>query len=377
MLSAATPVSLTEMLPLIVVLWCAVFSASAADKKLIEFGWDEPDPEFMRQHIAEMKQTPFDGTVFHVNYGRPGGKQGSFTWEAWGTNAFTRADLERAIEDLKQTDFGRFNQNFLRFNTTPAHLDWFDDYAAVLQNAKLAAQIARESRCPGILFDIEQYDGALFDYKKQRDSEDKAKPREQAQKSWELYAAQARKRGREVMEAFQEGYPNLTIFLTYGYSLPWAESSRGRIALAECQYGLLAPFLDGLLQGAKGKTRVVDGHELSYGWKTAQQFAAGYKTMSDELLPIVIDPDKYRKVFSCGFGLWIDRDWRKLGWDIEHPEKNYFTPETLESATRAALRQSDRYVWIYSETPRWWSAEGKAIKLPPAYGDALRRAKVP
>ena len=151
----------------------AITSAAQSAKKLIEFGWDEPDTEFIREHIGQMRQTPFDGTVFHVNYAK-GGKPGNFTWEAWGTNAFTRADVAGAMEDLKQTDLGQFNQNFLRFNTTPARLDWFDDYAAVIQNAKLAAEIARESRCPGILFDIEQYEGALFDYRKQRDASDKS-----------------------------------------------------------------------------------------------------------------------------------------------------------------------------------------------------------
>jgi hypothetical protein len=367
------------MLPLFVA-FCFAFAlttaatAAQSAKKLVEFGWDEPDTEFIREHIAQMRQTPFDGTVFHVNYSKEG-KRGNFAWEAWGTNVFSRADVSEAIEDLKQTDLGQFNQNFLRFNTTPARLDWFDDYSAVIQNAKLAAEIARESRCPGILFDIEQYEGSLFDYRRQRDAADKSKSREQTQKSWELYAAQARQRGRELMQAFQEGHPDPVIFLTFGYSLLWSESSRGRISLAECHYGLLAPFLDGMLLAAQGKTRFVDGHEISYGWKTPEQFAAGYKTMKLDLLPIVLDAEKYHEFFSFSFGLWIDRDWRKLGWDIENPDKNYFSPETFETATRAALQQSDRYVWIYSETPRWWSKEGTAVKLPDAYAKALRRAK--
>ena len=32
---------------------------SERDKKLIEFGWDEPDTRFMREHIAEMQASPF------------------------------------------------------------------------------------------------------------------------------------------------------------------------------------------------------------------------------------------------------------------------------------------------------------------------------
>jgi ribulose bisphosphate carboxylase small subunit len=341
-------------------------AAPSPTKKLIEFGWDEPDTGFLRQHAAEMDRTPFDGCVFHVNYARPGGGKGSFTWESWGTNAFHEPDLREAFDDLKALRFVHLKSNFLRFNTTPAKLDWFDDYTAVLSNARLAARLARAGQCPGILFDIEQYDGALFDYRRQRDAKTK---------TWDIYADQVRRRGREVMKAFQESYPDLTVFLTFGYSLPWAQSQGGRVALAECHYGLLAPFLDGLVEAAQGRTRLVDGHELSYGYKDAAQFRAGYKTMKTRLLPIVRDPDKYHRTFSLGFGVWMDYDWRKKGWDVADVSKNYFTPESFESSVRAALETADEYIWIYTETPHWWSAQGSPQKLPSAYVESLRRAR--
>jgi hypothetical protein len=41
-------------------------------KKLIEWGWDEPDTKFMRTNIAQMEQFPFDGLVFHVNSSKGG-----------------------------------------------------------------------------------------------------------------------------------------------------------------------------------------------------------------------------------------------------------------------------------------------------------------
>jgi hypothetical protein len=50
-------------------------------KKLIEFGWDEPDPAFMRAHAEQMEKSPFDGCVFHLN---------GFTWEVWGAKKFSR-----------------------------------------------------------------------------------------------------------------------------------------------------------------------------------------------------------------------------------------------------------------------------------------------
>ena len=278
-------------------------------KKLIEFGWDEPDTAFLRAHIGEMQRTPFDGCVFHADYQKADGTKGSFTWQSWGEQTFTETDLSQAFAELKVVHFGRFKYNFLRFNTTPAKIDWFDDHTAVVANAKLAARLARAGHCPGILFDIEQYEGPLFNYAKQRDAKTK---------SWELYAAQARRRGQEVMLAFQEGYPGLTIFLTFGYCLPWSRSQAGKRALADCDYGLLAPFLDGMVDAAAGRTRIIDGYELSYGYKTANQFAAARKTIKNELLPIVGDPDKYGRVFSLGFGVWLDRDWRKNGWDAEN-----------------------------------------------------------
>ena len=341
-------------------------AADSASKKLIEFGWDEPDTAFLRQHLAEMERTPFDGCVFHAGYELPGGRQGSFTWECWGTNAFAEADLQAAFDDLKAVRSRRFKENFLRFNTTPAKLDWFDDHAAVLGNARLAARLARAGRCPGLLFDIEQYDGPLFNYRKQRDA---------TTKTWEAYAVQVRQRGREVMQAFQKGYPGLTVFLTFGYSLPWQESQGGKRALAECSYGLLAPFLDGMVEAARGRTRLVDGHELSYGYRDPEQFVVAYRTMQTGLLPMVADPKKYRRTFSLAFGLWMDHDWRKLGWEVEQVAQNYFTPETFESSARAALNTADEYVWIYTETPRWWSKEGGPVKLPAAYAEALRKAR--
>src|SRR4051794_30690306 len=75
----------------------------ATTKKLIEFGWDEPDTGFMRQFIAEMEKTPFDGCVFHVDTSAPGKPKGRLTWDAWGQRAFTEEELKPAADDLQGT----------------------------------------------------------------------------------------------------------------------------------------------------------------------------------------------------------------------------------------------------------------------------------
>src|SRR5262249_35727804 len=157
----------------------------------------------------------------------------------------------------------RIAHNFLRFNVTPADLDWFDDYGAVVKNAELAGLLARSGFCDGILLDTEQYQGQLFDFKKQRDA---------SRRTWTEDQAQARRRGREVMEAFQADFPDLKLMLTFGPSLAWKQSQEGKVPLENCRYGLLVPFVDGLIEAAKGKTEIIDGFEQSYGYRERAAF---------------------------------------------------------------------------------------------------------
>ncbi len=339
----------------------------AAKKKLIEFGWDEQDTAFLRRHVKQMEQTPFDGCVFHVKYTNPEGKSVPFTWQCWGKRAFRDTELQPALNDLKATRFHRFRHNFLRFDVTPGDVDWFDDFSAVIQNARLAARIAREGRAKGILFDIEQYESHLFEYGSQQLRESK---------SWEEYAAQVRRRGREVMEAFQQGFPDVVVFTTFGYSLPWGQSQGNKKPLSECSYGLLAPFLDGMLEAARGKARIVEGNENAYGYRDVERFPASYRLMREGLLPMVADPAKYARVFSFSFGIWMDGSWRQFGWHTDDFTKNFHTPETFQALVAKALEVADEYVWIYTEQPRWWSyPDGRPVNLPAAYEAALRRAR--
>src|SRR5262249_39383419 len=83
-------------------------------RRLTEFGWDEPDAAFLREHIAAMERTPFDGCVFHVNAAGPDGKAVNFTWAGWGRRAFAEAELAAARADLEATPLARFTHNFLR-----------------------------------------------------------------------------------------------------------------------------------------------------------------------------------------------------------------------------------------------------------------------
>src|ERR671931_270768 len=75
----------------------------------------------------------------------------------WGENRIEEADMKRAIDELRATKFQRFTDNFFRFNTTPAKLDWFDDYSTIIHNCRIAAWTAKQGGVKGLLFDIDKY----------------------------------------------------------------------------------------------------------------------------------------------------------------------------------------------------------------------------
>ncbi len=350
---------------LLVLLLPARELAAAPGKKLIEFGWDEPDPHFMRTQIAQLQASPFDGCVYHIDYRTARGDRGSFTWELWGRRRFSAAELADADSNLRVTDWGRFRDNFLRVNVTPGELDWFEDHSAVMANLELAARLARTGGGPGVLLDVEMYRGALWDYREQV----KRHPR-----TWAAMCAQVRKRGAQAMRALERGYPGLTVFTTWAYSLSLDETMGGRVPLERTRHALLPAFLDGMLSAASPGVVLVEGHEGSYPYRDPAVFAAKADSVRYSVPRITRDPARYARHLSLGFGLWLDHDWRHLGWDTLDVARNHFTPAAFGTAVRAALAHSDRYVWIYSETPRWWTPAGRPAALPAAYDSTLRAA---
>ena len=318
----------------------------------------------LRERLADIEATPFDGCVFHVEY-RVGKRRNNLAWRAWGREAIPAAAVEPALRDLRALRPRRLRHNSLRFNVTPGDVDWFDDFQPVLSNARLAARLAREGGAVGIVLDTEQYEGQLFDYVRQRDADSR---------SYDEYAAQVRKRGRELIAAFQSEHPSLALLMTFSYSLPWRDAQRTGKPLAELSYGMLAPFVDGLVDGTVG-ARLIDGYEMSYGYRSRREFDMAYARMSAGVLPLVADPARYRAVTTFAFGLWMDYDSRIHTWDPRNVGANYFSPESFERSVRWALETTDEYVWIYTQQPRWWTDDGGRRDLPPAYEEAIRRAR--
>jgi hypothetical protein len=350
-------------------------SPTPRPKYLIEMGWDSPDPSFMRRHLAQFEASPFDGVVFHVDDGKeeyrgPRDRPGRFTWGVWGNRKFTEADLAPTVEHLRATPFRRFRHNFLRINVTPGRTDWFDDHTTIWSNLTLAASVARRGGAgrgvAGVFLDTEPYDGHLWTYAEQKRAKSK---------SYEEYRRQAKKRGAEAMRALEQGWPGLTIMVTMGSIYPWVWAGAKPQLIREQHWALLAPFMDGMIEAASDSARIVDGMEATYYVLEPHKIDEYYGYMTKEALNYVSDDDKYRRTVSRSFGIWIDHNSPKFKWHVDRPDSNYRSPKQLQAIVRRALEKADDYVWIYGQTPRWWNENGKPMRVPAAYDQALRDAK--
>jgi hypothetical protein len=361
----------------------SAFPAQAADnKKLIEFGWDIPTPQYIRKHAAAMQKVPFDGVVLDISLDRsqPHDSDNSLAFHVFRENVFTVDQFQKDINDLRTAKLDRLSDNFLRLNATPSTFDWFDDFQPVLNNARVAATVARQGGLKGIFFDAETYKFRIWCYPKQKHSHSK---------SFSEYERQVRARGAEFMRALNEGFPDLTlIVIPYTHRPAHSAVVRGRPLKSwtseelqreagepVVENGLLPAFIDGMLSAASNGTTIVDGWEPAYGYRFAGQYRATRHAVKDVYRRYSVAPDEYDRHLRMGFGVWADFGARSYtdGWSATDVSKNYFTPDELEWSVRHALKHSDRYVWIYSERLDWWKNE----RVHPDYLNALKRARLP
>jgi len=334
----------------------------APGKKLIEWGWDEPGPAFMREHCQDMDRMGFDGVIFHADAVRDG-KPLNFAWQCWGHTKFEWSDLQGSLENLQACRFVRMTDNFLRFNVCPGDVDWFDDaaMAVVWNNAKLAARLAKQGGCKGFMFDVEMYHKALFSYPEQN----QLRPG-----SFEEYEAKLRQRGREFMQAVNSEFPDIKMMLTYAYTITGTVAGRPK-----APYGLLKSFLDGMFEAAAPKTTIIDGYEGAYPFRKHSQFVQAARTVKQGMAAVTGVPDAYRKHLRVAFGIWMDMNFRRYGWhtNAADAEANYFTPDEFEYSVFSGLDVTDEYVWIYTEKPLWWTH----TRVPYGYRKALHQARRP
>ena len=331
------------------------------NKKLVYYGWGSPDSQYVRERWIQMEEMPFDGVGIVVPVDRrawAAGKRDTgnqLGWQVVGEREFRVGDFREAIQDLKAARWRKFSDNFLPVAVSvsqAAGLNWFDDsrWRTVASNFAVVARIAADGGIKGLILDPEQYDYSLFRYSDQQ----KRLPR-----SFDSYQEMARERGREVIAAIVSSMPEPVILSLYGYSAAFDFVASGK-SLREAPYSLLPAFYDGLLEGLPRSGTLIDGYEQAYGFKERSQFGNAYRRIYDAA-KLSKTPQRYRQQVKAGFGVWLDYK----------GQANYLSPGEFKRAVGDALELSDKYVWLYTEGPRFFPLNG----IDSSYLEALTSAR--
>ncbi len=375
------------------------------EKKVIKAGQDMPDAVYVRGHIGEMERLPFDGIVIDPA-AEIDGKKERLWLRWWAPDVMPDTWLQPTVENLKATRFDKFTDNFLWLSSQSQHArapGWWDDPAfdTITANMALAARAARDSGIKGLFLDVEQYGGMAWSPYMMRFDYPNAHAQEKAMLSrgliervhtWAEFEEGARKRGTEMMKAMCAVYPGITLIVIPGlHQMARARVGKGQHScpdeplegLASSDYGLLAAFGDGLLEGAAPSATVVDGFEDSYPYTLNNRFAQARKRIQ-EAAEVSALPGLYREKTKAGFGIMLDFEHGMRGWNTlaESFGSNHFTPVDFGNALYFGLLHSDRYVWIWNELGGavfWNTTSDPAVtpNVPEAYLDAMAKARDP
>jgi hypothetical protein len=337
-------------------------------KKLIETGWDMPDTQRLRANLAQMEQRPFDGVVVeavgHVDEKKRCPLSPSFVNAPWQREWF-----RPCLEDLRACQFRRFTDNFVLTGANPGNVDWFDDtgWRNIVEHWRIAAWLAKQGGLKGILFDPEPYTEPFSQFKYSAQSQ-------HDRHTFDEYCAKTRERGRAVMSALTEEYPDLVLFCYFGHSVNAraATQTDPRTALAQDGYGLLPAFLDGWLDAAPPTATIVDGCEGAYLYNSVAQYLEAAVQIKGPCQNLVASENRarYRAQVQVGFGIYLDAYWNPptSPWHIDG--KGGSGADRLRENVMTALRVADEYVWVYGEKFRWWPTPNGSVKAQ-SWADAL------
>ena len=120
---------------------------------------------------------------------------------------------------------------------------------------------------------------------------------EQEKHSFAEYRIRARQRGREVMQAVAEEFPEITL-MTYRLFcdlLPVLDSGAPADALEPSEYGLQPAFVDGWCDVMPPTVRIVEGDEDGYRFNSEADFNRAYTRLRTRL-PAFVSPGEPRQV---------------------------------------------------------------------------------
>ena len=332
-------------------------------KKLIEYGWDRPSPDYVAANITEMEKRPFDGIIMKLA-GKGQGK--IFSGGKWNL-----ADYAADFEALEKINWNKFTDNFIMMYAA-SDMDWFSDqnWNNIVNNLKIMTKAAKAGRC-NLAFDPEPYGKNPWRYDQQLHADTK---------SFSDYQAKVRQRGAQFIQAIQKDLPKTVLLTLFTYSIfpDIADPIKREQALRQNHYGLYPAFLTGIMDAMGPGITMTDGNEPSYYYTNSEQFYTAYHRMRQTSLNL-IPPDNidtFSLQTQASQALYFDHLFAKRPKQPKEKILSNFMTEQeqlkwWEHNVYYALKTSDEYIWLYSNHINWWKDEG----LPDGMEDAIISAR--
>ncbi len=336
----------------------------AGEVPLIVTGWDSPTPAQYREGLKAFEEWGlFDGTTIRPTRQTTSGvvdAQNAFGREPWSWDQFAPA-----LKDLQAAKTTTCRETFLMLYSNPGDIDWFDDtgWKNIVQHCRFLARLAKQGGLKGLLFDAEPYSPPAKQYRYQdQASADRY--------TFDEYRKQARLRGREVMAAILEEFPDVAIFAYRLFSdlLEHLDADDPARAMIGDTYGLLPPFVDGWLDVATERISIIEGTEdIGYRANSQAEYDSAFTVLRLRMREFVA-PEHRAKVdrqFRVGQSLYLDAYINPKGdnWHIDHTGS---TPSArLTANIQSARSSSDGLVWLYGEQERWWVSSSQNVPLWP------------
>ena len=343
----------------------------APKKKLIEYGWDVKDQKYVRKNIRNMEQMPFDGIIFNADEYKHG-----FDCE----KKWTEQEFSPIIEDLKNIKWEKFTDNFIFMRLSPTEMDWFNDqhWNVMLNNVRLLAKAAWIGQCKGVCIDAEGYGKPspwVYDWNGQKiihyDS-----------KTYDEYAQQVRKRGKQFIEAIQQEFdrPKLLFFVMLSIYDDLLEDEHLDVnsvkdKLKNHRYALYYHFINGMLDGLKPGTELMDGNEHAYYYTSKSEFDKAFADIKQRYLFLIAPENrmKYVSQVKVSSAMYMDQIFgfrmqpgNSIGGYLTESDRS----KLFEHNLFYGLNTSEEYVWCYSEKMNWWRG-----KMPDGATETISSAK--
>ena len=308
-------------------------------KKLIEFGWDMPSPEQLRDNLAAYEALPFDGIGVKLPMG-----QAIFTKDPYPEDEYqAQRDILSGIKFTNLTD------NFLvMWGTAEDGWVWTNDtdWQSAETNIRNFARTAAAGGFKGILWDAETYGYSPWVYSAERYPD----------QSFDAVQGVVFNRGAQFVTAIQAEMPDVQILALWliGSVLDqrqWNEDpSTGN-------YALYGAFISGMYTAVDGRARLIDGNESSYYYLGATDFegAGAYlKTGIPLLLPAAQTAAATK--FNLGQAVYADgllNLWKSTRFIGYYMADDTDRMNLYKYNLYNGLRTADEYLWLYNENMNW------------------------